>query len=254
MAVIFRYKNGRIIPIKVDEEQTTNEYMNNKLRGTSIYDKINEEYNDENFKYLPENGDEAYDKYDEMSEESYNNLSNDDIYLINDNYVGKEDSWVFNEQLRNGDMSNKKLINAMDRACMSYTAKEDMASSRAVSFDYLRNVYELEIQRYGNIDRSQIANQMKQFIGSEISSKGYTSVSLNESGNGMFNNLAVKMKINMPKGTKMYVADNVGEYEAILGRNTKMVLKKVGFQQSKIQGFENEYGKVLLTYEVINDE
>lgn len=33
MAVIFRYKNGRIIPITVDEEQTTNEYMNDKIRG-----------------------------------------------------------------------------------------------------------------------------------------------------------------------------------------------------------------------------
>lgn len=37
MAVIFRYKNGRIIPIKVDEEQTTNEYMNNKIRGKKEY-------------------------------------------------------------------------------------------------------------------------------------------------------------------------------------------------------------------------
>lgn len=37
MAVIFRYKNGRIIPIKVDEEQTTNEYMNNKIRNKKEY-------------------------------------------------------------------------------------------------------------------------------------------------------------------------------------------------------------------------
>lgn len=31
--VIFRYKNGRIIPIKVNNTQTTNEHMNNIIRG-----------------------------------------------------------------------------------------------------------------------------------------------------------------------------------------------------------------------------
>ena len=40
MAVIFRYKNGRIIPIKVDEEQTTNDYMNDKIRNKSDKEKI----------------------------------------------------------------------------------------------------------------------------------------------------------------------------------------------------------------------
>lgn len=51
MAVIFRYKNGRIIPIKVDEEQTTNDYMNDKIRHIAVFkgnkkfkDYINEGY------------------------------------------------------------------------------------------------------------------------------------------------------------------------------------------------------------------
>ena len=52
----------------------------------------------------------------------------------------------------------------------------------------------------------------------------------------------------------MFVADNIGEYEAILGRDTKMILKKVDFKESKVQGFEKEYGKILLTYEVVNDD
>ncbi len=30
--VIFRYKNGRIIPIKVARQQSTNDYMNDKIR------------------------------------------------------------------------------------------------------------------------------------------------------------------------------------------------------------------------------
>ena len=95
---------------------------------------------------------------------------------------------------------------------------------------------------------------MKEFEGSRISSKGYTSVSLAESGSSTFKNLAVKMKVNLPTGTSMYVSGNLGESEAILGRNQEMELVKVDFQESKIQGMEKEYGKILLTYEVINND
>ena len=206
------------------------------------------------YKYgIDEESDDAYDEYVEMSDESYNNLDDGYYQEIKDNYVGNEYSYTINENLRNDVDTDKNIREAMDYACKTYTSKKDMASTRFVNLDYLRNAYGLDIQRYGDVDRSKVVEQMKEFIDSEISSKGYTSVSLNESGNGMFNNLAVKMKINMPKGTKMFVADNVGEYEAILGRNTKMILKKVDFKPSKVQGFEKEYGKILLTYEVIND-
>jgi len=247
--VIWITKNGVHVPI-------TNAYMNDKIKQEANKQK----YNDENFKYLLE--DEEYDKYVEMSEESYSKLTPNEEKLISSLYTKTEHSYQVNDALRIGKEETdwlvkenfKELIDTMDKACKTYTSEQNMASTRFVDFDYLRNAYGLKIQKYGDIDRSQVANQMKQFIGSEISSKAYTSVSLNESGNGMFNNLAVKMKINMPKGTKMYVADNVGEFEAILGRNTKMQLKKVSFKQSTIKGFENEYGKVLLTYEVINDE
>ncbi|MBR5227550.1 MAG: hypothetical protein IKV94_02825 [Clostridia bacterium] len=30
--VIFRYINGRIVPIKVNKDKTTNEYMNNQIK------------------------------------------------------------------------------------------------------------------------------------------------------------------------------------------------------------------------------
>lgn len=222
------------------------------IRNEANKGKANaEKYDDSSFKYLPDDDDEAYDKYVEMSDESYKNMKREDISYINEHYVKKEESDEFNNSLRNGEKVDDRLKQAMDNACKSYTAKENMAATRFVTFDFLRDEYKLDIERYGDIDRSKIAETMKQFIGKEITPKSYTSVSLNESGNGMFNNMAVKMKVNMPKGTKMYVADNVGEYEAILGRNQKMVLKSVGFKKSKIQGFENEYGQVLLTYEVV---
>ena len=233
-------KNGVHIPL-------TNDYMNKKLRKQ-------EDYNDTYEYGIDEDSEDAYDQYVEMSDESYNNLDEGFYQEIKDAYVGNEYSYTINENLRKGIDTDKNIREALDYACKSYTSKKDMASTRFVSMDYLRNAYGLEIPQYGDVDRSKIADNMKQFLGSEIQSKGYTSVSLNESGNGMFNSLAVKMKVNMPKGTKMFVADNVGEYEAILGRDTKMILKKVDFQESKINGFEKEYGKILLTYEVINND
>lgn len=233
-------KNGVHIPL-------TNDYMNKKLRKQ-------EDYNDTYEYGIDEDSEDAYDQYVEMSDESYNNLDEGFYQEIKDAYVGNEYSYTINENLRKGIDTDKNIREALDYACKSYTSKKDMASTRFVSMDYLRNAYGLEIPQYGDVDRSKIADNMKQFLGSEIQSKGYTSVSLNESGNGMFNSLAVKMKVNMPKGTKMFVADNVGEYEAILGRDTKMILKKVDFKESKVQGFEKEYGKILLTYEVINND
>lgn len=37
--VIFRYKNGRIIPIEVNDSTTTNDYMNNKIRNKKLTKK-----------------------------------------------------------------------------------------------------------------------------------------------------------------------------------------------------------------------
>lgn len=211
---------------------------------------INNRYDDSNFKYLPEDELGAYDKYVEMADESYDNVSQKDRDIINQRYVKTEDSYDFNEDLRNDIIKDKELVSALDRATKSYVAKEYMASTRFIDMNFLRKNYNMNIPEYGNVDRKIVAFEMKKNVGKELNLKGYTSVSLNESGNGMFGNLAIKMRINIPKGETMYIPDNLGEYEAILKRNTKVKLKKVDFQESKIQGFENEYGKILLTYEV----
>ncbi len=202
------------------------------------------------------------DIYNEMSDESYNKLEKNERREIRALYIGTEHSYDFNEALREDKKETRFLMEddfeslkkSLDKACETYTAKQDLKSTRFVDLNYLRNAYGLDIPEYGDIDRNKVADSMKEFIGSELSSKSYTSVSLNESGNGMFNNLAVKMEIDMPKGTKMYVSDNLSEYEAILGRNKLMTLKDVKFKPSNVKGMENEYGKILLTYEVIEDE
>ena len=93
MAVIFRYKNGRIIPIKVDEEQTTNEYMNNKIKN-----KREERINDHTLKYngyyimspKPNVG-YAYEKLEDAHYYSIYDDNNDDITHNLANWVNSID-------------------------------------------------------------------------------------------------------------------------------------------------------------------
>ena len=64
--VIFRYKNGRIIQIKVKQEQTTNEYMNDKIRGKKkLTEQEKEQYFNEHF-YM-QDGD-YYEGIEELSD------------------------------------------------------------------------------------------------------------------------------------------------------------------------------------------
>ncbi|MBR5227551.1 MAG: hypothetical protein IKV94_02830 [Clostridia bacterium] len=44
--IIFRYIKGKIRPIEVDEEQTTNAYMNDKIRNKKTQSQLLKEIND----------------------------------------------------------------------------------------------------------------------------------------------------------------------------------------------------------------
>lgn len=215
----------------------------------------NKSYDDSKYKYLPEDDEEAHDLYWDMSDESYDKLDSFERNQINKYYVKQKTAFDVNEALRNDKNHTEtidedyfnSLTNALDKACTTYTTKNDMASVRFVEANYLSNVYNLP---YGTKPHEAV-NKMKEFIGTELSSKSYTSVSLNKDGDYMFSTMGVRMEINMPKGTKMYVAENLSEYEAILGRNTKLQLKDIGFKDSKIKGMEKEYGQLILKYEVV---
>lgn len=212
-------------------------------------------YDDSKYKYLPDDDELAHDMYWDMSDECYDKLDSFERAQINKYYVKQKTSFEINEALRNGKNHTENLdedyfesvTGALDKACTTYTAKNDMGSVRFVESNYLSNVYNLP---YGTKPHEAV-EKMKEFIGSEISSKGYTSVSLNKDGDYMFSSMGVRMEIFMPTGTKMYVAENLSEYEAILGRNVKLELKDVGFKDSKIKGMEKEYGQIILKYEVL---
>lgn len=243
---VWRTIGGRRVFIK-DGQDLANAMKESGKFGTSKEDN--------NYNYLPEDENEAIDKYNEMSDKSYDALNEEERKILKNSYIGSRESFTINEALRteNYDNINKenfdKVIKTMDKACKSYSAEENMSSKRFVSQDFLKNVYNTEgDDRYSNFE------QMKNQIGSVIKSPAYTSVSLKEEGSYCFRNLAVEMQINIPKGTKMYVPENSFEAEAILGRNTEMKLKDVNFKKSDVAGFEEKYGKILLTYEVVKNE
>lgn len=73
--VIFRYKNGRIIPIKVNKTETTNEHMNNKIRGeeNKVY-KLTDNQIDQVI-------DESVSQWDDNYARLYMTKINPDTYL-----------------------------------------------------------------------------------------------------------------------------------------------------------------------------
>lgn len=106
--VIFRYKNGRIIPIKVKQEQTTNDYMNDKIRK----------------KLQPE--DELEKDYEgelELKKDDYEIVDNELVRVKNDTYY----------QLYNGEkiefMDKSEYKKMTDNFYNSLTPEEKQAIS-----------------------------------------------------------------------------------------------------------------------------
>ena len=217
------------------------------------YKEVSSPENSFNTNYLTSKYDESYfeDKYAEMSDVSYDKLTSDERNLINDHYVKQEESYDINDEVRNGDLeSHKDVVNALDKATHTYKTDEDLTLKRFDERKMLENVYGLK----EGLSRDEIYNEMLNHIGETRDEKAYLSASLDESGNGMWNNLLVHSEINVPKGTDMYVADNIFEKEVILPRDTELVLKGVEFKESTIPGMEREYGKIVLQYELVKKD
>lgn len=94
--VIFRYKDGRIIPIKVNKEKTTNDYMNDKIRDKKEYkipqNILQEAYEQNKEMYNPSiYGNNATSLYvTDISPDDFLKLATTDDYintLTNENYI-----------------------------------------------------------------------------------------------------------------------------------------------------------------------
>lgn len=211
------------------------------------------------------------DKYYELMENCYDNSDRNANKIFNSVYCGTEMSLEINKALREDD---KKILNVyeddikvMDKAINNYKIPQDLKVIRGVDSEYLINAYKANIQStaedtakgYSNkIPVSRMAKEMKQFIGTEMYSKSYTSTSMSESGSWYVSNLKIKMQIDIPKGTKCFIPDNPQEQELILGRNQKMILKDVKIEHNNrsddAEYNDYYYDKLLLKYEVVDDE
>lgn len=238
------FLNGKEIKQDKDNKRKQNAEMKkeeNKFKTNYLSDKLDE--------------DEFHDKFWEMSDQSYDKLSPEDRKIINSDYVGNEESTWINSTVRehgNDNLSDKRKeqVDALDRATHTYKHDEDLTVKRFDQGDMLTNVYKIDT----SLDREEIANEMKKHIGEIRDEKGFISASLDEAGNGYWDNLLVHSEINIPKGSDMYVTENLRESEIILPRNSKLELKDVEFKESTIPGMEKEYGHVILKYQLIKED
>ena len=203
--------------------------------------------------------------YDYVDEESHGDLI-DDCYdktgrtaslIFNSVYVGKTTSVEINKALREND---KKILSVyeddikiMDDAINKYEMPRNVMTNRFLDLNYLKNAYNIKFDD-DNKSAKAIANQMKKYIGTEMYSDSYTSVSTNESGSWYTSNLRVKMEIETKKGTHCYIPENASEQEVIFGRGQKFRLKDVKIEKKKLSNDDEyndeEYDKVVLRYEV----
>lgn len=166
-------------------------------------------------------------------------------------YVGTATSWTINNYLRSGQSldkyvqthnkyisgipsttaqrkmiadSYKKVINTMDKNMKPI--KENITVYRNVRSDYIKKVF-------GGTEN------FNKVSGIKVTEKGYISTSAEKSLN-VLQKRDYKMKINIPKGTKVYVTKNKAESEVIINRNAK-------YKINGIKTTTNSKGKIKYT-------
>ena len=146
-------------------------------------------------------------------------LPDEDLKIIERDYVKNTNSQVFNNKLRMfGPMGLNEeeiqLYNALMRAINSNRTKENYLVHRFVWNDYLENVFNFKPSSDIYYNFMMIKNQ----IGSRKIEKGFMSCYMTE------NHLIVRniqLEIKIPKGTRAYITRNTEESEIILPCNTE---------------------------------
>jgi len=185
MAVIFRYKNGRIIPIKVDEEQTTNEYMNDKIRkkaqdklmkidpNQEIYRAYNEELKSKDF----DKTGAFYDDDKELVLETYGEKLDVKGFSLNAKiYENEKSSWDY---VHKNNLLDVKCDALKDIKSQFYLIENDKGANtlrglfkdiELKGFGY----YDKEFDTYNYTDMGLYATQI--VAKQELSKQGYDGV------------------------------------------------------------------------------
>lgn len=154
----------------------------------------------------------------------------------NNGIFGKIDSNV-ESQLRAAGITadDIKTIKLLDKKIEEFSMPVPILATRYVDVDALTNIFGQSVKGKGRGTTVSTLESWKKAV-EKLPTKNmqvdpaYLSASLNEMQNVFYGNYRVKLQIEIPPGTPMYMTDNYAESEIVLGRGTQLEFIGVSIQ------------------------
>ena len=154
----------------------------------------------------------------------------------NNGIFGKIDSNV-EAQLRAAGLTadDLKTIKLLDKKIEEFSMPVPILATRYVDVDALTNIFGQSVRGKGRGTTASTLESWKKAV-EKLPTKNmqvdpaYLSASLNEMQNVFYGNYRVKLQIEIPPGTPMYMTDNYAESEIVLGRGTQLEFIGVSIQ------------------------
>lgn len=120
-----------------------------------------------------------------------------------------------------------KTIKLLDKKIDNFSLPIPIVVTRYVQFEALRSIFGMT---FASTTHAAFAKELKKLIGTNAQADpAYLSASTNERQN-VFYRYPVKLHIEVPPGTPMYITNNYQESEIVLGRSTKYQLLAVSIE------------------------
>lgn len=154
----------------------------------------------------------------------------------NNGIFGKIDSNV-EDQLRAAGLTadDIKTIKLLDKKIEEFSMPVPILATRYVDVDALTNIFGQSVKGKGRGTTVSTLESWKKAV-EKLPTKNmqvdpaYLSASLNEMQNVFYGNYRIKLQIEIPPGTPMYMTDNYAESEIVLGRGTQLEFIGVSIQ------------------------
>lgn len=186
------------------------------------------------FKYIQKDALENYiEEYGNVSDEEYEILTDE-----KNGYIRTSNSFRINKLLRGEKMGLKpgpksnETIELLSEIIERNQLKEDILVDRWVDNLWMNEFYNSNSEAIGE---KSVPNILKFFNSGEatIDSPSFVSASLITEAN-VFNARPIKLEIQVPKGSNVFVTKNVHESEIILNKDTKYEIIKAELIETKL--------------------
>ena len=128
-----------------------------------------------------------------------------------------------------------KTIKLLDKKIAEFSMPVPILATRYVDLDALTNIFGQPVKGRGRGTTTSTLESWKKAV-EKLPTKNmqvdpaFLSASLNETQNVFYGNYKVKLQIEIPPGTPMYMTDNYPESEVVLGRGTQLEFIGVSIQ------------------------